>query len=174
MSSHVNRVLSHCYRLSDLASRLEAAAHPCAKALGSAVSVDFRRGFAEEGRTPPPQSSDKQSGPRPVQSESPPGGGDRASDGAGPSQAADDSATAKLKAQGLLDFREVLDNTFKLLKSESKPSETPNPIRTKRLCPDCLGSIQIKDSHCVKRSWLAHHILKHTCAPLHAVDQSHK
>ena len=117
MSGQVNRILRHCYRLSDLAGRLEAL-HPSARAVGSTVGVDFRRGFAEEGRTPAPPPEEAQSGPSSAQSESRAGGRDRDSEGAGPSQAADDSAKTELKSQGLLDFREVLDNTFKLLKSE--------------------------------------------------------
>jgi len=142
MSFQVNRFLRHCYQLPSLASTLEAATQPYARAVGSTLGIDFRRGFAEEGRTPPPQAQAPKPEPSSAENSPPP----HREQGGSPTASCDPEGTVppklqasaaprvaegpSLQSQGVLEFGEVLDNTFKVLKSRTTPLVVENPAQS--------------------------------------------
>lgn len=131
MSFQVSRILKHCYQLPSLVSSLETATQPYARAVVSSLAMDFRRGFAEEGRKPSPQpeaSKPDTSAPATessLEQESQPEASRRESESPdsailqASTTAAADEAKPPFESGGVLDFGEMVDNTFKMLKSES-------------------------------------------------------
>jgi hypothetical protein len=137
MSFQVSRILKHCYQLPSLASSLEIATQPYARAVVSTLGMDFRRGFAEVGGKSSPQP--EASNPDSAAPEETAGSAKALENGLGqisqprassrepdpcdapnlqaPTSAADE-AKPPFASGGVLDFGELLDNTFKMLKSE--------------------------------------------------------
>lgn len=149
MSFQVSRILKHCYQLPSLASSLEIATQPYARAVVSTLGMDFRRGFAEVGGKSSPQP--EASNPDSAAPEETAGSAKALENGLGqisqprassrepdpcdapnlqaPTSAADE-AKPPFASGGVLDFGELLDNTFKMLKSRTTPLEVENPAQS--------------------------------------------
>ncbi len=145
MSFQVSKILRHCCQLPSLINTLETATQPRAKSLASTLGVDFRRGFAEDGRKPPTSESAGSNSPQDEAGLPKAGSRDPEPTTSSPPQpdaALGDADQSQFTPGGVLDLGEVLDNTFKVLKSEP-PGMTRLPSSSLHIVLNLLQVPQI-------------------------------